>query len=81
MNSLVIGANSFLGKKLCETLYFENCNVTGVYHTNKNNLAENIDMISMLEMFNSSKKYDVVYIISAYIPRKGDQNIKKNYNE
>ncbi len=74
---LVIGANSFLGKEICKQLSLKSYSVTGVYNKNKNNFINNIDYISILEMFESDKTYDVVYIVSAYIPNKGDLNVEE----
>jgi len=83
VNQIVIGANSFLGKELCQQLIEKNQNVIGVYHKNKSNLLDHISNITIDNMFELSMQVDVVYIVSAYIPSKGDLNVEsrlKNVN-
>jgi len=81
VNNLIIGANSFLGKELCQQLVNTNNNVIGVFHNNKNNLLPEITNITVEDMFKISLKFDFIYIISAYIPSNNDIHIKERLNE
>ena len=81
MENLIIGANSFLGRELCQKLFDTNDNVIGVFHNNKNNLLSDIINISIEEMFNSNLKFDFVYLVSAYIPSSSDIDIDNRLNK
>ncbi len=66
-NILVVGANSFIGHHLIQTLKAD-FNVIGVYHTNTNNLDSAIENIPVSEISALKLKFERVFIISAYIP-------------
>lgn len=68
---LVTGANSFLAKELIETLK-KNNNVTGVYHKNSDKLLADIVNVPIEKLDALSDDFDLVFIISAYIPPKGE---------
>ena len=77
MNNLIIGANSFLGKEICKQLLIKKNEIVAVYNKNTDNLLENIRSISIKEMFLQSNNYDIIYIVSAYIPKINDDNIEE----
>jgi nucleoside-diphosphate-sugar epimerase len=70
--SLVIGANSFVGRNLILCLLKEGEKVTGVYHRHKEYLPQDVPAFSVddLEMV-AGRAYAAVYIVSAYIPPTG----------
>lgn len=68
---LVIGANSFLAKEIILRLYKNNF-VVGVYHEKTNNLVNGITNIKIEELQLLQDNFDVVFYISAYIPKKGE---------
>ncbi|GAA3614004.1 SDR family oxidoreductase [Flavivirga amylovorans] len=65
---IIIGSNSFLGRALSEKLAMSGMEVLGVYHKNTNNLYEGIKHIWIDDLKNLKDNFDVVYIISAFIP-------------
>jgi len=71
--ALVIGANSFLGKAIIRRLY-PAMEVSGVYHQNAENLVPEINNIPVSQLAQLKDEYDVVFIISAYIPGKNESD-------
>ncbi|WCO02516.1 NAD-dependent epimerase/dehydratase family protein [Psychroserpens ponticola] len=74
---LIIGSNSFLGVALSKALHKSNETVLGVFHENKNNLFEEIDHIPITKLKNLNSDFNVVYIISAFVPDSKDKDIKQ----
>ena len=67
-NCLVVGANSFIGSHLIDSLKRDGP-VTGVYHQNTEKLHENILNIPISELNTlDENSYTCVFIVSAYIP-------------
>jgi len=71
--ALVIGANSFLGKAIIRRLH-PSTEVSGVYHQNADNLVPEIRNIPVSQLAQLKDEYDVVFIISAYIPGKNESD-------
>jgi UDP-glucose 4-epimerase len=80
-SNLIIGSNSFLGTILCQKLYEANENVLGVYHKNMQHLFKSISHIPVAEMEQLNDDFDVVYIVSAYIPSKDDAEVERKLYE
>ena len=72
---LVVGANSFIALNLIHQLKIEN-EVTGVYHLNNDKLCNDIRNIPVQKLNELDTEFDVVYILSAFIP--GDPNDVNN---
>lgn len=70
--NLVIGANSFLAQEIIKRLMLFD-DVLGVYNIKTDNLLQKIDYIPMCKFDNLRDDFDIVYLISAYIPPKGDE--------
>lgn len=69
---LIIGSNSFLGVAIAKALQKKNVVVLGVYHNNKNNLNSEIDHIPISSWNVLNDDFDVVYMVSAYVPKYDD---------
>lgn len=74
---LIIGSNSFLGHVLSEKLNDLGEYVLGVYHKNIANLYSSIKHISVDELSMLENEFDVVYIVSAFIPNSKSKNIEE----
>jgi nucleoside-diphosphate-sugar epimerase len=64
--TLVIGANSFLGSNLIRQLKAKT-SVTGIYHTNKDKLVNDVYNVSIDQLDKLEKDFDEVYVVSAAI--------------
>ncbi len=73
---IIIGSNSFLGKVLSEKLALSGGEVLGVYHKNTDNLYEGIKHIPVDDLKDLNDHFDVVYIISAFIPNATTINVE-----
>jgi len=71
--SIVIGANSFIGRCLIEELK-NTTYVTGVYHNNKDKFVEGITYIPISDLETGGTDYDDVYLLSAAIHTGTDLN-------
>jgi nucleoside-diphosphate-sugar epimerase len=66
---LVIGANSFIGAHLINSLKDE-LEITGAYHIKKDKLLDSIVNVPVLQLDSlKDVEFAAVYIVSAYIPR------------
>lgn len=77
---LVVGANSFLAREIIFKLKDEN-DVTCIYHTNKDKLLNELISVRDTEMEKLDDCYDVIFIISAYIPGSGESADEKLLKE
>ena len=78
-NILIVGANSFLSKHLIGCLKKDKCNsIVGVYNIKKDKLDDDVENISIKELLSLEDNFNVVYFVSAYIP-KGDVNKQRLY--
>jgi len=67
---LVAGANSFLAREIIERLMRQN-DVTCIYHDNTQNLFHDLKSVHVSEVGKLEDEFDVVFIISAFIPPRG----------
>jgi UDP-glucose 4-epimerase len=68
IKSLVVGANSILGRELIGRLQVIGERVDGVYHRQKNNLAPGITNYAVDELGQLEDVYERIFIISAFVP-------------
>ncbi len=66
-----------MGACLCKRLYASGERVTGVFHKNKDNLVEGPEYYPIEELEGLEGDYTHVFIISAYVPEKGDYSIEE----
>jgi UDP-glucose 4-epimerase len=78
---LVIGSNSFLGNILSKKIDRIGDVVLGVYHKNTNNLFEGIEHVPIANLKNLKKNFDVVYIVSAFVPDSKQKDIEQRLLE
>jgi len=70
MKVLIIGANSMLGQEVIKQLLFNDVkNIVGVFNQNKNRIEQKINYLNINEIHQLKNDFDVVYLISAYIPK------------
>jgi len=74
---LIIGSNSFLGVTLSKVLKKQDAHVVGVYHKNKNNLNSDIQNIPIRSWDDLDDNFNVVHIISAFIPEDKENGAVK----
>lgn len=67
---LVVGANSFLAREIIGRIKVDH-DVTGVFHSNKDKLFDDLISLHVSEIEQLPDHFDVVIIISAYIPLRG----------
>lgn len=67
-NSVVIGANSFLGQEIISKELLLNHQVFGVYHKNKDKLLQKVAYYFLDQFLLLNKAVDVIYLVSAYVP-------------
>ncbi|GAA3621308.1 NAD-dependent epimerase/dehydratase family protein [Flavivirga jejuensis] len=72
---IIIGSNSFLGSVLSKKIAMLGMDVLGVYHENIDNLYSKIAHIPITKLKDLEDHFDVVYIISAFIPNGTSVNI------
>lgn len=78
-NILIVGVNSFLSKSLIGYLKKDKRNtIVGVYNIKKDKLDSDIDNFSIKELLSLENDFDVVYLVSAYIPN-GDVDKQRLY--
>lgn len=77
MKHLVIGSNSFLGVELCKQLVKKEKEVIGGFNKNKENLLKGIKHFPIKDLLLMDFQPDIVYIVSAYVPKNSDINIKE----
>lgn len=68
MKTLVIGANGFLGRNLVQKALNKGWVVDGVYHTDKSFIPSQCDSFHIDELNKLKNSYDVVFLLSAFIP-------------
>lgn len=68
MKVAVVGVNSFLGQAIVQQELSVGSNVVGIYHQHKNFLTNEISYQDIETFLTSKENYDVVYVVSAYIP-------------
>ncbi|MEH1008489.1 NAD(P)-dependent oxidoreductase [Winogradskyella sp. ECml5-4] len=78
---IVIGSNSFLGNILSKKIADKNLETLGVFHKNTNNLYEGINHIPISKLKNLKTDIDVVYIVSAFVPKPTEKVIKQKLFE
>jgi nucleoside-diphosphate-sugar epimerase len=68
--ALIIGANSILSVAIFHKLHDLNYEILGVRHQSNQNIPNAFLTISTEDLFDLSNDFDVVFFISAYIPKK-----------
>ena len=70
---LILGANGFLGRNLLKKCLDLKWDVTPVYHIKRGFIPEDIRSINVEDVFKMNVRYDVIFLLSAFIPY-GDLN-------
>ena len=68
--ALIVGANSFLSRALGSKLLELGQEVEGIYRKNRDRILEGMVCHQTDRLTTLEDRYDVVYIVSAYVPRK-----------
>lgn len=68
--NLIIGANSFLSRKITQLLLNQGQTVEGIINENHDKLLPNISYYSSKDLGKLPDDFDTIYIISAHIPTK-----------
>lgn len=68
MKTLVVGVNGFLGRNLVQKALNMGWVVDGVYHTDKSFIPSQCKSYHIDELPKLKKSYDVVFLLSAFIP-------------
>lgn len=74
---LIIGSNSFLGVALSKKIIDHGEEVLGVYHKNINKLNREINHISINKLHELKDEFNVVYIVSAFVPNQYSTVVKQ----
>jgi nucleoside-diphosphate-sugar epimerase len=77
-NILIIGSNSFLAKCLIGKLK-DTANITGVYHISTHLHEAGVEYINVATLDQLQDVFEVVYLISAYVPEKGNTDYYNLY--
>lgn len=69
---LVVGTSSILAQQIVQLLLAAGHEVTGVFHRNPGPAAAGLTLVPVAALNELPDAFDVVFCISAYIPRKGE---------
>lgn len=68
MGSLVIGANGFLGAKLCRRLLEQKESLTAVVNKNRESVPQGAKVVPIESVQSISDEVDTIYFVAAFIP-------------
>lgn len=77
MKTLILGANGFLGRNLVKKCLDMKWDVDCVYHLRKNFISRKVRLINIENLFKRRESYDLVFLLSAYIPYGNLNSIDK----
>lgn len=69
---LVVGSSSILAQAIIRRLLHGGHSVTGVFHTNQGRALPGLTLVPMSALAELPDEFEVVFCISAYIPRRGE---------
>lgn len=77
----MIGSNSFLGRAITAELWDSGAQVDGLYHINKDQLFNKATHYPVSGMKHLQHSYTTVFLVSAYIPAKGEEGMEERLAE